>query len=512
MDPPHPGLTGQHVAAGAHGAVGLDHHLRGFQHQLDRDPVEMELVLQLGQRLVEPFLAERDAAVEPVGLLDTEVVPPCRGAVGIRPGLEPRGRQIAAGEGDAGPVEVIGEAGVLLHIVGQARPLHQLERLGKPTGGLRAAAGVQQDVAQQLGIAAHVGGVGELRIERILPLDLPQRRVRLPRVHQDDALGEERGAPVGVVAGLAVQLVHDRRRLGVSPLVHPVARDTHPRRREVAVHRQGLPVLGNRFVEPARLHQQLGVRVVRVGIARDQLDVFEERPRGVVVLPERAVGIAQEIVRGRKARIELDGRAILPNRIVVLLAAEQRVAQEKVGPLVRRVLRHELPRVVECLRGIGVPAGLERQNHQPLTLRDPVGERGRLLHMLEEVARGRRVGRELIVRHGERRVPGRCLAVQLAAVVRPELLGAGAAFQVEPPGVGGGGGEGDRALVGAPGAGGGVGDGGASGFGVGAAGVAAGEGRDERCSGEAEQGWRQCTWHPGLQRCFDLNCAMRWVS
>ena len=56
-------------------------------------------------------------------------------------------------------------------------------------------------------------------------------------------------------------------------------------RRELRVHLQRLPVLGDGLVEPPHLHQQLGVGIVGVGIVRDQLDVFLER----LLRPRRSV-------------------------------------------------------------------------------------------------------------------------------------------------------------------------------------------------------------------------------
>ena len=53
--------------------------------------------------------------------------------------------------------------------------------------------------------------------------------------------------------------------------------------------------------------------------------------------------------------------------------------------------------------------------------------------MLQEVLGGRGVDRELVVRHGEGRVGGRGLLVELPPLVGAELLSDGAGIEVELP-------------------------------------------------------------------------------
>ena len=67
------------------------------------------------------------------------------------------------------------------------------------------------------------------------------------------------------------------------------------------IDRERLVVHGDRLVEASHLHEQLGIRVIRVGVVGDQLDVFLERGLGLAVLAQEPVGVAHLVVRLREA-------------------------------------------------------------------------------------------------------------------------------------------------------------------------------------------------------------------
>jgi hypothetical protein len=91
---------------------------------------------------------------------------------------------------------------------------------------------------------------------------------------------------------------------------------------EVRVHGQRLLVVLDRLLEASRLHEQLGVRVVGVGIARDQLDVLLEGLLRLRVLAHEAIGVAHLVVGLRELRVEGRGLLVFDDRGRVVLLAE----------------------------------------------------------------------------------------------------------------------------------------------------------------------------------------------
>src|SRR5262249_16948844 len=86
--------------------------------------------------------------------------------------------------------------------------------------------------------------------------------------------------------------------------------------------RQRLLVALDRLLEAARLHQELGVRIVGIGIGRDELDVLLEGLLGLVVLAEEAIRVAHLVVGLREGGVERRGLLVGRDRRVVVLAAK----------------------------------------------------------------------------------------------------------------------------------------------------------------------------------------------
>ena len=119
---------------------------------------------------------------------------------------------------------------------------------------------------------------------------------------------------------------------------------------------------------------------------------------------------------------------------------------EEVGALVVGVLGDELFGVLQRLLRLGVSAGLQVEDEEPLPLGGLVGEGDRLVHVGEEVLGGGGVHGELVVRHGEGGVFRRGLLEELPAVMGAELLGELATIEIERLRLVGRGGEGTAPL------------------------------------------------------------------
>ncbi len=158
--------------------------------------------------------------------------------------------------------------------------------------------------------------------------------------------------------GLREHRVELAPRLGALALEVEAGGDAEARVDEVGAHPERLAVVGDRLVEAAELEQQLGVRVVGVGVVGQDLGVLLERGLGPVHLAEEAVAVAELVVDLGEARGDRRGALVERDRLDVALGAEVGIAEQHQGALVVRVLAHELVEELDLLGVVAAPAGL----------------------------------------------------------------------------------------------------------------------------------------------------------
>ena len=197
------------------------------------------------------------------------------------------------------------------------------------------------------------------------------------------------------------------------------------------IDRECLVVHGNRLVEAPQLHEQFGIRVIRVGVVGDELDVFLERGLGLAVLPEEPVGVPHLVVRLREACVDLGSLHEVVDRTLVLLPPEVGVREQRLRALVLRKERHELRVVAQHASRIVLEPGIEREHHVPFAFADLRREGDRLGHGLDELAIRARRGREPDVCEREAGVLRRGLLVEAPRISRAEPFGEVAALQVQ---------------------------------------------------------------------------------
>ena len=190
----------------------------------------------------------------------------------------------------------------------------------------------------------------------------------------------------------------------------------------MAIQRECLLVGLDRLGEPPPLHQQLGIRIVRIRIVWNQLHVLLERDLGVVQLVEEAIGIAKLVVRLRERRV--DGRRLdeCLHRRVVVLAAEVEVAEQRVGPFIVREQSDELGVVRQHLRDVAFHRRVEPEHHVLLAVADPPGQRRRAGDGVDEFLGRSGSVREAEMGQGEIGVLGDRLFVESPRICRPKLF------------------------------------------------------------------------------------------
>ena len=281
---------------------------------------------------------------------------------------------------------------------------------------------VQEHVSLERVVEGHGPDVVGFLAQRVLLVQARERLRRLSAVDEDDRLGEHPRPAFSVGAGLRGDVLELGGRLLVFALIQERHRDSLMRVEEVRIDRQRLAVLGDRVVEAAHLQKQLGIRIVGVGIVRDQLDVPLEGLLGVGELVALTVRIAHEVVRGRERRVDLGGFAIVLEGLRKILLAEVPAGHREIGPLVVGIGREELVEVLLLLDGVVVRGGLLGQDQQPLTVRSLVRQRHGFLEVLEELRPGGRVLSERQLRPCEARIQLDRLAEMLQRVRDLELV------------------------------------------------------------------------------------------
>ena len=139
---------------------------------------------------------------------------------------------------------------------------------------------------------------------------------------------EPREPAFTIVPGRRQHLMQIGLGLIMLPHVKMTACDPLLRGNEIRVFGERHSVVFDRLVEFSLFQKELRVRVVGIGVTRNQLDVLFEGLLGLRVLPERPVGISKTVVSGRICRsqfrrgFELPGGAGEVLHIIVVIAEE----------------------------------------------------------------------------------------------------------------------------------------------------------------------------------------------
>ena len=241
---------------------------------------------------------------------------------------------------------------------------------------------------------------------------------------------EQRQPFLAVVAGDAGELGEGLARLLGLAHEHAVVPDADIGGDEVGVQRERLLVVLDGVVEAAHLHEQLGVRVVGVGIGRDELDVLLEGLLRVGVLAEEAVRVAELVVGLREGGVDRGRLRVFLRRRRVVLAGEMVRAHQVVRALVVGEGGHQLRQAVLLALRVTFRARVQLADDETLGLGGLVGQRDRAAHGREELlGRARRVGQADLDQR-EARVLGRRLLEELPRVGGAQLLGEVASLEV----------------------------------------------------------------------------------
>src|SRR5215203_3314060 len=110
---------------------------------------------------------------------------------------------------------------------------------------------------------------------------------------------------------------------------------------EVGLDRQSLVVLRNGFIKPSHLQQQLSIRIVRIRIVWNQLDILFERVFGIAVGFILSIRIAENVEGGGIVRRELSRFLVMSDGLREILLAEVITTECEVCTLVVRISSHE---------------------------------------------------------------------------------------------------------------------------------------------------------------------------
>jgi len=106
------------------------------------------------------------------------------------------------------------------------------------------------------------------------------------------------------------------------------------------IDRQRFSIVYNRIIIATYFHQQLGIRVVRIGIVRNKLNVFLKRLFRFVILFHKPVYISQQIIRRREFWIDFYRLLIFLFCLIILLNSEIVSAEQVVSPFIVRKSRN----------------------------------------------------------------------------------------------------------------------------------------------------------------------------
>ena len=369
-----------------------------------------------------------------MGLADPDIVAACPGAFHVGRAFPARRGQVVPGQRDASQIVVPRQRVVLLDRGRQTGPRHQVVRLPVALPGRGHTAGLEEDVAHGHQVGRHGRRVSRRRSQGVrLARDL-ERAVRLSLSDVGMEQGRKRDAALPVIASPLQVAFRFRDRGGMAARIHVVRRDAHVRRPETGIDRERLPVLRDRLVEPAQLHQQLGVGVVGVRIVRHQLDVLPEcllRLRHAVRGP---IGVTHRVVRERERRIDREGLSILGDGLVMPAGGVVGAAQEPVGPFVAGILRDQCLEQPDHPGRIGFNSCLLGLDQQLLSRRSAARELCRALEVRRRGPGGRRGQREVVLGERERRVARHGLLEPGTAFAGLEPLDELPSLQVQRPG------------------------------------------------------------------------------
>ena len=205
------------------------------------------------------------------------------------------------------------------------------------------------------------------------------------------------------------------------------------RRDEVRIDRECLLVHFDRFVEPAHLHQQLGVRVIRIGIVRQQLDVLLECRLGVGISLQKAIRITQLVIGSREIRIRLRRTNVVLDGGLVLLPAEIDNAEQREDALVVRIQPDGLVVMLQDGGRIASQAGIAGENDLTLAFADAARQGDGTLGRIDELSGRARCRGESQVRKREFRILCHRFGIEPARVGDPQLVGKIAPLQIQLP-------------------------------------------------------------------------------
>src|SRR6185295_2039563 len=120
----------------------------------------------------------------------------------------------------------------------------------------------------------------------------------------------------------------------------------------------------DRLVKPAHLQIQLGQRVVRIRIVRDQLDIFFEGRLSVGVVPGLAVGVTENIERARVSRSNFSRLLVMLDSFWIILLTKIVTTHIELCSFVARKRRYELIEQLLLFSGIAVRAGLIAEDQE----------------------------------------------------------------------------------------------------------------------------------------------------
>src|ERR1700686_1380688 len=188
------------------------------------------------------------------------------------------------------------ESGVVLYLLRQAGIFRHLETSFVKRLSLIILAHLQQDVSLELQVASHTWNIVGLLSQRILLVDFLERLVPLAAIDIDHSQGKQGRAALGITAGFAGYLLYLGRSFIRVSLVQQSHADPLVGVYEVLIDRQRLSILRNRIVKLAHLQKQFPVRVVRVWIVGNELNVFLERLLRVWVINILPVRITEKVI------------------------------------------------------------------------------------------------------------------------------------------------------------------------------------------------------------------------
>src|SRR5205085_5565890 len=120
--------------------------------------------------------------------------------------------------------------------------------------------------------------------------------------------------------------------------------------------------------KPAHLQQQLGIRIVRVWIVRNQFDVFLERVFSVRILLILSIRVTENVEGSGIVGCDLRRLFIVSDGLIEVLLAKVITAEIEVCTLVVWISSNEFFEDLFLLGRISIGSGFIRLNQHPFTI------------------------------------------------------------------------------------------------------------------------------------------------